>query len=381
MAGKRAVLFAAVGAVAIVRLWMCARTPENTADLLRSIHVALYVLRDGPSVVGTPLLELDPGLQALSWAHTGYSYPPLVFPFFVLVAALSPTLFAAKVGLTLVEAANAVLVARVTGRQWMGAAYWALPGSIWWVSGEGQFEPLMALCMLGAVAMLRAGPAAVPANRRPLVAAALLGLGVNVKLTAGLLLPWLLWEVVRREGDAGRGRPAAALVATLGAFAAAVVAPLFVAGLWYPVVEGMTGIPETVRYNPYYWNPLDPGIFRWNPGWLRVSNAAVSIGAIAFLAWLGATRRVAWPRLAGALAFLGLLKVSSLAQFWYLVLFPAFVMPTEGKLAGVDVRWWLLALTPLLDLRSLAELVVGPFGWSEAAVYEGINAFTPFGIR
>jgi hypothetical protein len=88
-----------------------------------------------------------------------------------------------------------------------------------------------------------------------------------------------------------------------------------------------------------------------------------------------------WAKLGGAIAFVVIVKVSTLAQFWYFLLFPAFVMPLEGERAAVDVRWWLVALASLLDVRSLVELVSGPFGWTESAVYEGIDAFTPFGIR
>jgi hypothetical protein len=352
-----------IGAVAAARLAMCARVPVNTGDILRHIHTALYVLQDGLSVAGVPLAELDAGLQGLSWAGVAYSYPPLVLPFFTVVAALSPTLFAAKLALTLVEAANAALVARITSRPWLGVLYWALPSSIWWVSGEGQFEPLMALFMLSAVALVRS---------RPVAALALIALGFHVKLTALLLLPWLVFTV-RRE------RPEA-LARAGGAFVVALVVPVLVAGAWYPVLQGIVGIASTLRFNPYYWNPVDATALLWVPPWLRAINALATYGVLAFMLVRGARTR-AWWAYAGAIAFLVLVKVSALAQFWYLLLFPALVMPVEREPGGLDVRLCLLALVPLLDVYSLVELLVGPFGWIEVGTYEGLSAFTPFGVR
>lgn len=359
----RAHLLIAVGAVAALRLVMCARVPVNTGDILRHIHTALYVLRDGPAVAGVPLVQLDAGLQGLSWAGAAYSYPPLVLPFFTIVAALSPTLFAAKLALTLVEAANAALVARITSSRWLGVLYWALPSSIWWVSGEGQFEPLMALFMLAAVALVRS---------RPVAALALIALGFHVKLTAVLLVPWLVVTVWRE-------RPEALVRAGL-AFVAALVLPVLVAGIWYPVVQGIVGIASTVRFNPYYWNVFDDAIFRWMPPWLRIANALASCGVLAFmLVQAGRTR--AWWAYGGAIALLLLVKVSALAQFWYLLLLPAFVMPVEREPGRLDARLLLLALVPLLDVYSLVELVAGPFGWIEVGLYDGLSAFTSFGVR
>lgn len=347
-----------------MRLWFCTKTPVNTADLLRSIHTALYVLRDGPAAAGVPLAELDPGLAGVGWARIPYSYPPLALPFFTVVAFLSPTLFAAKLALTLVEAANATLVARITGSRWLGVVYWASPASIWWVSGEGQFEPWMALFMLGAVALVR---------RHPAVALGLLACGINVKLTAGLLLPWLLLTIARDDRRA--------VAPALAIFGAALALPIALASIWYPVLEGLFGITGTIRYNPYYWNVFDPSVFLWNPDWLRLTNAVTTYGVLALMIARAARSADGWARFGGAIAFVVLVKVSSLAQFWYFVLFPAFVMPIDDRVGGVDLRWWLVALAPLLDVRSLVELVIGPFGWSEVATYTGLTAFTPFGLR
>lgn len=349
--------------VALLRLWFCAQLPVNTSDLLRSLHTALFTLRDGLGVAGVPLRDLDPELRFVGWSHIAYLYPPLVLPFFTAVAAVSPTLFAGKLALTAVEAVNAVLVGRITGSRWLGALYWASPLSIWWVSGEGQFEPLMAAFMLGAVALVR---------KRPALALAFLGLGVDVKLTAALLLPWCL-VVVRRERPEALGR-------AMGAFAAAVLAPILVAEGWYGLIEGMLSIPATDRYNPYYWNVLDLTVFRWNPDWLVGVNAVATYGVLALMIVHARRRERGWVELGGAIAFVALVKVSALAQPWYMLLFPAFVMPVHDAPGERGLRWWLVALTPLLDVLSLSQLFVGPWGWLEIEMHRGLTAFTELGI-
>ena len=60
---RRLALGAAVLVIAAVRVWYCTRVPVNTADLLRSIHQSLYMLRDGLGVAGVPLADLDEGLE------------------------------------------------------------------------------------------------------------------------------------------------------------------------------------------------------------------------------------------------------------------------------------------------------------------------------
>lgn len=354
----------AVLVVALIRLWYCAQVPVNTADVLRSIYQALFMLRDGPGVAGVPLAALDQDLARVGWARLPYSYPPLVLPFFGLVAALSPTLFAAKLALTLLEGLNAVLLVRITSSRWLGVLYWASPASIWWVSGEGQFEPLMAVFMFAALVLVR---------KRPVLALALLACGVNVKVTAVLLLPWCLLLVERERRES--------LLHACLAFVVALAVPLLIAGLFYPVVDGLLGISGSLRYNPYYWNVTDRRFFGWNPGWLVAVNAIATGGVLALMAFRATRVERGWHHFGGAIGFVILVKVSTLAQFWYFLLFPAFVMPIDDRVGRWDVRWWLVALTPLLDVRSLVELFVGPFGWLETRTYNELTPFTKLSVE
>jgi hypothetical protein len=48
-----------------------------------------------------------------------------------------------------------------------------------------------------------------------------------------------------------------------------------------------------------------------------------------------------------------------LVEFWYVLVFPTMVLP----IAEARARRTLLLLWPLLDVRSLIQLVVGPFGY------------------
>jgi len=337
---RRIWLLAGIVLVTLVRGYFCGQDPVNSGDAVRHLLHSLHVLDGGLAAAGVPLQELDPDLAGSTWSAFPYNYPPVTLAFFVLVAALAPAITAVKVALTVIEALNAWLLARVTGNRWLGLLYWASPVSIWWVSGEGQFEPLQAAFMLGAILAVR---------KRPILAMALLGLGVQVKLTAVLLLPWLAVRIWKQHRDK-------AWIAA-GAFAAS-FSPTLLAMLSYPVLDAITSTFGTLRYNPYFWNPWDPEIFRWNPGWLVGINAAATWAMLGALGWFGWKSEDRLAYLAPVL-FLLLLKTSSLGQFWYVLLFPAFVAPIPDQ----AVRAWLVGVTPLMDVRSLIQLVSGPFGF------------------
>ncbi len=335
-----------------MRLRFCTLLPVNTGDLPRHILYGLFALKDGLSSAGVPLARLDPHLAHVSWANAPYNYPPVALFFFIAVAAVSPTLFAAKLALTAVEGVNAWLLARVTGSRWLGLLYWASPVSIWWVSREGQFEPLQALFMLSALLLLR---------RSKPGAFALLALAVQVKLTAVLLLPWFVLEA-RREGPDVLPRAAAAFLLAL--------LPTAALSFFYPVVDAVRSTFGTLHYNPYYWNLAARRLFGWNPGWLVACDALTTWGALAFLGWRAWKSREPVAYVA-AIGFLLLIKLSTLAQFWYVLLLPAFLAPIPER----RTRFWLVALTPLLDVRSLLELLGGPFGWTMRGYYAGLSAF------
>ncbi len=325
-------------AIAVVRAFEIGALPVITGDVVRNLLYGVAVAEWGPASAAKPLAELSAGWAGASWAHLPYGYPPLALAFFALVAALSPTVFAAKLALTGIEAANSVLVARLTGSRWLGVAYWASPASLWWVSREGQFEPLQSLFTLLALLALPAAPVAAGVS---------LAAAVQVKVTALALAPWLAHRAW------ATGRRAAGQLA-LG-FAVGLVPSLWAELAWGGVTNVLRfGAPLT--YNPYYWSWAAP-MFSWNPGWLIACDQLASWGVLAALVTYAVRARSAWSVTAPIL-FVLFCKTHSNVQFWYWLLFAPLCVPIE------DRRWRLalIAAAPLLDVSSAVSLVGWPVG-------------------
>ncbi len=346
-AWSRHLWFAGVAlAIGAWRLWLCAQAPHDTADILRHLYTALAVLRDGLGALAHPLSALAPSLSStVPWADYPYNYPIGAVAFFSLVASVHPSVLAAKIFLTGVEAINSILVGRITGSRLAALAYWASPLSLWWVSHEGQFEPAQTLPMLLAWWLLA---------RRPGCAGALLALAVQVKLTALLLLPLGLMQVWRLS------TPAALRVFVAGFLIG--FAPSVLAATAYPMVAQIFLTSSwPVTFNPWHWAFLQGG-HRW---WLPVSYVlmvqAALAGAISVMLYgLWKDRRGAnafqW---AAPLALAGLAKTAGVFQPWYWLVFTAF-LPTlaRGRLP-VILAILLLAIEPLCTWQ-LVRHRVGP---------------------
>ena len=354
ISGSSIALLLLVGTVATLRLYYCTQLPVNSGDLPRHILHGLFALRDGLATAGTPLIDLDRRLLQVSWALLPYNYPPVTLLFFVITSAISPTLFFAKLSLTAIEGVNAWLIGRYTEQKWLGALYWASPASIWWVSHEGQFEPLQSLFLIGAIVALR---------RYRALGFLLLALAIQVKLLAILMLPWFLFQI----RDEGKKLQITSIVALCIGFI-----PTMIAATQYPVMAGLGRTVNSLRFNPYFWNFLDPAIFLWIPTWLVVINQVVSYSLLIVLI-LAARRPTRSITYFAPIAFVVLVKGSMLAQFWYFLQLPAFLLPLRER----RLRFWLIALTPVLDVYSLAQMVAGPFGWTMGDYYQGFDAFRP----
>src|SRR5688572_21223295 len=99
----------------------CFQPPRDAGDLTRQLLTGVMVAQEGWSAAARPISEWNPPLAAkASWGEVSYNYPPLALAFFHLIALASPALFTAKVALTLIEAANAVLLSRFFGDRRMG---------------------------------------------------------------------------------------------------------------------------------------------------------------------------------------------------------------------------------------------------------------------
>lgn len=292
----------------------------------------------GPAAAAQPL-SVWASADFVPWAHLPYNYPCLSLWLFTAIAAVSPTLLALKLLLTVLDAISAWLVFRITGDRWLALLVWALPASIWWVSREGQFEGAQSALVLSALLLHRRLP-----GQRQWISAVVLAFAVQVKLTAIVLLPLFLMRAQSRR--------------QLAQFAVAHAVgylPTAAALLWWPAVTSVWEFSGALRHNPLHWNAFSGELFTWNPLWMVIPHQVVSWGFLVALVWIGVSRRCLPEAMPGIL-FVLLLKVTTNGQPWYTVsLAPLLVaLPGEGR------RRLLIALTPLLDVWSLSEIFIGP---------------------
>jgi hypothetical protein len=331
-------ILGAAGVVAAFRLYQCGMLPYETGDIVRHVLYGVAVDQQGIAAAGIPLQSLSGAWSNVAWARFPYSYPPIALAFFALIASISPSVFAAKLALTLIEAGNACLISKLTRSRILGLLYWASPLSIWWVSREGQFEPLQSLFMLLAIAA---------AFELQFVSGAALALAASVKVTAGALVPWLA-GVIWPRGWRARGLAVLGLVVGL--------VPAIASEAMYGGISNVMRYSSLLIYNPYYWNPW-ADLFTGNTPLQIAANEIASYGLLATLIAL-AFRSRNWLPFIAPIAFAVFCKVHTNVQFWYWLLLPAFLVP----LPNPRWRFALIALCPLLDIHSLLELVSGPMG-------------------
>jgi hypothetical protein len=280
-----------------------------------------------------------------------YNYPIFALTFFTALAAIMPTIFFAKLSLTAVEAVNSILVSRITGSRWLGLLYWGMPASIWWVSHEGQFEPIQALFTFASMAVFASSP---------IWSGVLIAFAIQTKVTALFLIPLFLW----RSWNRGNLKQwSAGLV--LG------IVPTFLAQTKYKAVKVGFFSGSALVYNPYYWNPWNKTYWAWHPDWLIVWVQVATYGAILGLVIAAYLTRKPIDFLA-PLAFLGACKAAVQAQFWYLILLPTFIVPVRNRQIRAIALIAILALEPV----SAVQIVSGPFGYTVGDYYGSTTPFT-----
>jgi len=349
------VLFAVIAfGVLGLRLYHCTRMPAHTGDIARHLLYGLAVNRWGLAAAAHSLVEFNPAFASISWSHLPFNYPVLTLLFFSAVAAILPTLFFARLCLTLLEGLSAIFIYGTTGERWLALLYWASPLSIWWTSREGQFEALQNVLVFLALYLLK---------RRPAIAFLVLGLAIQVKLSAFLLLPVFVLALPTRATRQ--------TLACLGGFAASLL-PTGIACLYYPALAQIQ-YSAPLLYNPYYWNILDRPMFSWNPGWMIWFNQIGSYGILTLvLVWfLRSKNRVAYL---APIAFLVACKWHKNVQFWYMQLFPSFTLPIPEP----RLRLVLFLVVPLLDIYSLAMVWCGPLYLGVGGYYGQLTPFTRF---
>jgi hypothetical protein len=352
LCGKNAILLLLFTGVACLRLFYCTELPVNTGDILRHIYYGLFTAKMGPAAVGHALVELDPKLGGVAWSGLAYNYPVVALLFFTAIAKLSPTIFFVKFVLTFIEAVNTMVIFRYTNQIWLALLYWASPISIWWVSHEGQFEPLQNLFVLVALLVLK---------KQSRLAFVLLALAVQVKLTAIFFVPYFVLVAWRERPQ---DLPAALVAFALG------FTPTLLAGFYYPAIAQVLSTVWSTICNPYYWNVGRHEMFAWNPAWLVIFDQCATYGMLLLLVILAARRKEVVNYFT-PVCFIVFCKISSLCQFWYFGVFLPFVLPVSDR----RERLLLFALTPLLSICSVVEMVSGPFGFSVGDYYKGLDPF------
>jgi hypothetical protein len=338
-------------AVAALRIYYCTVLPVNTGDITRHIYSGLVVLKHGLASAGRPLVSSFPGAAGVAWAGLPYNYPIFTLTFFTAIAAILPTIFFAKLSLTAVEAVNALLVLRITGRRWLGLLYWGMPASIWWVSHEGQFEPLQTFFTLAAMTVFASSP---------VWSGMLLAFAIQTKVTALFLIPLFLWRSWHRGN----------LKLWLAGLVLGIV-PTFLAQTKYKAVKvGFLSGPALI-YNPYYWNPWNHLSWAWHPTWLIVWVQIATYGAILALILAAYHTRTPIDFLA-PFTFLAACKAAVQAQFWYLVLLPSFLVPVRHRRIRAIALVALVALEPV----SAVQIVSGPFGYTVGDYYGTTTPYT-----
>lgn len=340
---------ALVALVTMIRGAFLWETPVHTGDILRHILYGRLVLDHGLAAAARPLGEFGVNFDPVPFWQLPYNYPIVALLYFTAVSAVSPTLFFARLSLTLVEALNAWLLARVTGDPWSGILYWCLPVSLWWVSREGQFEPVQSAFVLLALAAL---------PHRPALAAALLGVAIQVKVTAAVMLPYVLLTMPRDRLPKALLALAATFLLTLATLP------------WYPSVQNVVTHSAQIRLNLIYWNPL-ADLAMWAPWWLRTLSQLASWAMLLLLGFHGArsTDKVAWL---APLALLAVLKLHTNVPPWYFLLLP----PVLAPIPDARLRRVLIALTALLAVDAALDTVglpVAPRGAQGA--FEALDPF------
>jgi hypothetical protein len=320
------------------RLYLTTRPPINSTDLLRYVGFGKEFWTYGLTIYDYTPRQFGETPYSNIWPDLQFIYPALAVFFFAGLAGIWPSLFFARLALTLLELANAVLVTRLTGDRWYGLLYFLNPVSIWWISHEGQYESLVAFFTLLALLHLA---------RRTSWSYGWLGLAIQAKYWPGLLLPFFFAQERRSR----------ALTILVLSFLPSLLFVLFSAYIFH--IVGSDSMAENC--NPFLWNVTDDTKSCWTPMWHLLVYAAATYGILlVVLAGLGQDwrRPERWPDYLAVLLFVLYYKSINWAAAWYLVMFGVFAAPIRRPW----LRWAVLLLS-LAEPIAWAGLFGSPIGW------------------
>jgi hypothetical protein len=327
--------------VAVLRVYYCTQLPAQTGDILRHMCYGAYVWKTGLSAAGSSLTELNPYLERVSWSGYPYNYPIMTLLFFAGLVKVSPTIFFAKLALTALEGLNSMLVYKYSRQPILALIYWSFPVSVWWVSHEGQFEPLQNFFVLCALVLL--------ANRKSL-SLCMLALAAQVKVTGILLLPYFLVDIKRKRPEG--------ITAPLAAFGAGLL-PTLIALFYYPAIRQVLSTGAMMRINQYYWNFLDYSMFGGSMTLTVIFGQVASYGLLIVLVIsviIYTIKKKEVKSFIAPLSFILFCKISTIWQPWYFVLLLPFLLPIKNR----KVRLGLFVATLFLDILSPIQIFAGP---------------------
>jgi hypothetical protein len=345
------------GAATIYRLYLCLQPPITSTDLLRSIGFGKEFWKYGLAIYNYPAEHFVGTPYAQHWPHQHFIYPALAMLFFALVSKIWPALFFGKLVLTAIEGLNAFLIWKISDDRLLALLYYISPASLWWVSREGQYEPLVVLFGLITLYLL---------SRRPQWAYLNLALAIQTKYTPGFLLPYFLRRKIGwREG--------------LFFIVGFIPSILFTLRSEYIFRIFTSGYMPT-DCNSYTWNIFDADKLCGTPFWLVVTNALLTYG-ILILCLVFMVRSVLSPskgrvlssskgsalslskgrrvfEYLGLVLFIIFVKSVSRAGFWYIPTIPLFALT-------IDEPWErrLFFSLSLFEMAAFHNLVIGPFSW------------------
>lgn len=312
---------------------------------MRQLRYAEAVMKYGPRAAGYAIGQFNSDwAQTTAWAGLPYLYPPLAFFFFVPIAAIWSTVFAAKLALTLIEAVNALLCWKITGKRWIAVLYFACPISIWYASREGQYEPVQNLLAMLAIYFL---PTRLP------LAIGLLILAVQTKITSGALLPLFLYHIVRQP-RAGQIR--CLIVAAIACL------PGLIALHYYPWITNLGKAP--LPLNSYFWNPWGYKCSGAHLPELILHQTVSYLLLIILIAGLiRSNYRIAYV---APLLFIIFIKTFSNMMGWYMIVWVPLVLPIRERW----VRTACLLVWPFMDIDAL---IYGPTTLAEKPLLDQIQ--------
>ncbi len=333
---------------AVLRLYYCTQAPIYTTDLLRNLGYGKAFLTWGFKLYDMVPFDFSPWHSQFLWPNRVYPYPAVTMLFFALIANIHPSLFFGKLVLTLIEAVNTGLIYRLSRDRLLVLLYWFNPISLWFVSHEGQFEPMVILFMLLAIERLVKGHGS---------AFLYLGLAIQTKLFPIFLIPYFMarmsWRDPKRLAQEW-GWGALSLLPSI-------VAALFSGYMMHFIQPGF--IPA---YNPLHWKIGDPSLHPHFPYVLIVAHWLAGV-IFVFGCIYGIHRHGKALQWIAPLVFVIFVKLNRIGQFWYLMLTPAFAMTVEDNM----YRRLLFILAIVLGIRSLYSIFIGPIGYQnpEGAQY------------